>query len=85
MRLKQLLMIGLMLMSSLVVSGCIFKMPEHPVYVPLGVVIEVAEDVTVVGWVRDSEGIMSRRNILVSKGWLIGRGKSDGKPTNDMQ
>ena len=74
-----------------VTLGCspvAFFMPQKPVYVPPGVLVEVAKDVRVECWITNTKtGERERRSVDIQGGWLILRPRTDidEKPDTEVK
>lgn len=85
MKASKLLLPLLCMTLSLAVLGCSvteFFLPQKPVYVPPGVLVEVAKDFRAECWITNKQtGSRERRMVDVQGGWMILRPRTDFVPT----
>jgi hypothetical protein len=59
-------------------SPLAFFLPQKPVYVPPGVLVEVAKDTRVECWITNKDtGVRERRIVDIQGGWMIMRPRTD--------
>jgi hypothetical protein len=87
MRHSSLVLILASMIASAVCAGCsplAFLFPEKPVYVPPGVMVELAEDATLDCWADNIEtGKREKRTLRARDGWMIVRPRAQWEPTEE--
>jgi hypothetical protein len=82
--------LGLILASMIALSVCggcsplSFFFPEKPVYVPPGVMVELAKDCNLECWITNEKtGERELRQLDAQGGWLVIRPRCDIEPTSE--
>ena len=83
MKLSKLIVILMLLVASLMASGCspwLFPFLSKPVYVPPGHIAEVAKPARICVWVINKETQKRElRNLVAQPGWMVGRVGNDSE------
>ncbi len=75
------------MIASAVCAGCsplALLFPEKPVYVPPGVMVELAQDANLECWADDAKtGVREKRAVNARDGWMLIRPRQDWEPTSE--